>query len=533
MKRIVSLSLILVITGITMAQSSYQKELEAFKKKQQAEYSQYKKDRQAEYDAYRKQINDEYAEFMKHRWEEMQGKPAEKPKKEPEVKPVIYVEPTPEPVVEPTPEPAPEPKVEPKVEPKEEPKVEPKEEPKVEPRVVPKELPIKPEVVVIPVPAPAPKPIAPVQPKEGKQPLKKTSISFYGSLLSVNFPEPDKFKLTNLDESTLADAWKQLADKKYDVVLSNLLTIREEMKLVDWGYLRLVQEITKKHYGATNEATFMQAYLMTQSGYKVRLAKSQDTLYMLVTCSYTLVGRKYFILDGEPFYTLDNDVSKLQICPATVKDEQPLSIQISALQALNKELSDKRTLRSKKGVSVSVSVNKNEIDFYEQYPCGYLGKKPWSDVAVYANTPLDTTIQEQLYPAFQKMIQKMNQKDAANILLNWVQTAFEYECDDKVWGVERAFFPAETLFYPYCDCEDRSILFSRLMRDLLHLDVVLIYYPGHLATAVHFTEDVKGDYITYDGKKYVVCDPTYIGAPIGETMPGMDNQTAEVIVLQK
>lgn len=512
MKRIVSLSLILVITGITMAQSSYQKELEAFKKKQQAEYSQYKKDRQAEYDAYRKQINDEYAEFMKHRWEEMQGKPAEKPKKEPEVKPVIYVEPTPEPVVEPTPEPAPE--------------------PKVEPRAVPKELPIKPEVVVIPVPAPAPKPIAPVQPKEGKQPLKKTSVSFYGSLLSVNFPEPDKFKLTNLDESTLADAWKQLADKKYDVVLSNLLTIRETMRLSDWGYLRLVQQITEKHYGTTNEATFMQAYLMTQSGYKVRISKSQDALHLLVACEYKLFDYNYYIVDNERYYALEQGIGNVKICPAAVKQEQALSIQIKEPQLLEVESSDKRTLRSKKGVSVSLSLNKNEIDFYDKYPHGFLGDVNCSYTAVYANTPLDTTIQEQLYPAFQKVIQKMNQKDAANILLNWVQTAFEYEYDDKVWGGERAFFPAETLFYPYCDCEDRSILFSRLMRDLLHLDVVLIYYPGHLATAVHFTEDVKGDYITYDGKKYVVCDPTYIGAPIGETMPGMDNQTAEVIVLQ-
>ena len=87
------------------------------------------------------------------------------------------------------------------------------------------------------------------------------------------------------------------------------------------------------------------------------------------------------------------------------------------------------------------------------------------------------------------------------------------------------------MYYPYCDCEDRSILFSRLIRDLLGLDVVLVFYPGHLATAVHFTEDVKGDYIIVDGKKYVICDPTYIGAPVGYTMEGMDNATCKVILL--
>lgn len=116
-------------------------------------------------------------------------------------------------------------------------------------------------------------------------------------------------------------------------------------------------------------------------------------------------------------------------------------------------------------------------------------------------------------------------------LLNFVQTAFVYEYDDKVWGYDRAFFTEETLYYPYCDCEDRSILFSRLVRDLVGLDVILVFYPGHLATAVCFDDEVNGDYIMVGNRKYVVCDPTYIGAPVGATMPGMDNKAAHAIVL--
>ena len=118
------------------------------------------------------------------------------------------------------------------------------------------------------------------------------------------------------------------------------------------------------------------------------------------------------------------------------------------------------------------------------------------------------------------------------MLLNFVQTAFVYEYDDKVWGGDRAFFAEESLYYPYCDCEDRSILFSRLVRDLLGLKVLLVYYPGHLATAVCFTDNVTGDYISLNNQKYVVCDPTYIGAPVGATMPDMDNGKAKVILLQ-
>ena len=121
----------------------------------------------------------------------------------------------------------------------------------------------------------------------------------------------------------------------------------------------------------------------------------------------------------------------------------------------------------------------------------------------------------------------------AHWLLYWVQTAFVYEYDDKVWGHDRAFFAEESLYYPYCDCEDRSILYSRLVRDLLGLNVILVFYPGHLATAVEFNTPVEGDYILLNGKHFTACDPTYIGAPPGATMPDMDNQTAKVILLSK
>lgn len=109
--------------------------------------------------------------------------------------------------------------------------------------------------------------------------------------------------------------------------------------------------------------------------------------------------------------------------------------------------------------------------------------------------------------------------------------AFPYGYDDKEWGYDRAFFSEESLYYPRCDCEDHAILFSRLVRDLVGLKVVLVYYPGHLATAVQFPESVAGDYLMLDGRRFTVCDPTYFGAPIGQTMEGMDNKTAKVILL--
>ena len=80
-------------------------------------------------------------------------------------------------------------------------------------------------------------------------------------------------------------------------------------------------------------------------------------------------------------------------------------------------------------------------------------------------------------------------------MIDFVQRAFQYKVDDEQFGEERTLFANETLYYPYSDCEDRSLLYATLVRDLLGLDVVLLDYPEHIATAVKFNQDIDGDYM--------------------------------------
>ena len=121
--------------------------------------------------------------------------------------------------------------------------------------------------------------------------------------------------------------------------------------------------------------------------------------------------------------------------------------------------------------------------------------------------------------------------EAVQQILWWVQTGFEYEYDEKVWGYDRAFYPEETLFYPYADSEDRSILLARLVRDVVGIDVVLIYYSAdHLAAAVDFTDAVVvGDFLKLEDRRFIICDPSYIGGHVGETMPTMKNSETTII----
>ena len=223
----------------------------------------------------------------------------------------------------------------------------------------------------------------------------------------------------------------------------------------------------------------------------------------------------------------------MQIADFAFPNEKHLSLVVTNEPMLTRKESEPRKyIGEGYKTEAMCTVNTNLVEFFDSYPSSQLDNNPLTRWAIYANTPLDATIKQSLYHALGEAMDGKSYPEAADILLDFVQTAFVYEYDDKVWGGDRPFFAEESLYYPYCDCEDRSILYSRLVRDLLKLDVILVYYPGHLATAVKFNEPLKGDYIQLGEDKYLVCDPTYIGASIGMTMPDMDNKSAKVILLK-
>lgn len=487
--------LLILLAGIMALDSAAQSvSFDEYRRQQQQQYRQYKSDKQKQYDAYRKQLNEQYAQKMSGKWDSFKPQPAIEPVKEEEVKPVVMDEP--------------------------------------KPIEKPKPIEIETVVVQVPKPAPAPAPIAPVEPQP-QQSKKQETVDFYGTAISIDFPLQEKFVLSGIQEQDLAAAWKQLSDETYDILIHSLLTAREKYQLCDWGFLQLVQRATEQHYGSGNKAVLVQGFLMTQAGYKVRLAtnRAAGILHLLINCQYTVFNKPYYTIDGQRFIGAGNVSGTIEICPALFEKEQPLSLQIAQEQNLTERLSEERVLKSKKGLSVAVQVNTNNIAFYNDYPSACLNSDATTRWAAYANTPMDRHVRESLYPALRKSLAGLSEKEAVVQLLNWVQTAFTYKLDNDVWGGDRAFFAVETLYYPYSDCEDRAILFSRLVRDILGMEVVLLYYPGHLATAVYFQEEVNGDYLQYNSRKFVVCDPTYMNAGIGRTMPGMDNQKAKVIAL--
>ncbi len=497
----------LIMTGslffLSFFSAAAQESFEEYKARKAREYDSYKGVKDKELEDYRLKRNEEYAGHLRKLWEMDKSHPSINKPKEKDVPPVDMD----------------------------------KEE---RLPVSPRQIPI--DKIIEPTPAkPQPAPIEPIKEvpsidivRPAVQPT--CSFIFFGTKASVRFDRSKIFKLKDARENAVADAWLILSEREYTNLLHDCLAIRQQHNLCDWAYLQMLDEMSASICGiGTNEATLLMAYAYCQSGYKMRLGYSADRLYMLYASDHVIYGKSYFVLNGAQYYVYGSEPSNISISRQEYPKEQPLSLVISRQQLFDdvEEQTIARTSKRYADIRTSTSVNANLLRFYETYPSSMTDDNELTRWAMYANTPMDENVRKQLYPQLETVLQGCDKMTAVSKLLNYVQTGFEYEYDDKVWGDDRVFFPEETLHYTYCDCEDRSILFTRLVRDLLGLKCVLVYYPGHLASAVCFDgETVNGDYISLNGNRYVVCDPTYINASVGHTMPGMDNASAKVVMLQ-
>lgn len=376
--------------------------------------------------------------------------------------------------------------------------------------------------------------------KMGKDGFKHLPFTFFGTELSVRLDAKQKLSIGKFSPDNVANSLKALSSEQYDNLIYDCLQIREEYDLSDWAYLQLIKTVAEKFCGGNNnEAVVLEGYVLGQTGYKIRYGFNPGTgrIYLLAAFRSCLQNCGYFTLeDGEDYFLIDKEApGQLLICQAAYPMEKKLSLFIPSEQKFALAESETRHITSRKypQLSVDVSVNKNDLDFFSSYPPAFEDNDDNTTWTSYANTPLSANVKKQMYPTLMSVLEGKTNYQKVAMLLNFVQTGFEYKLDDEVWGDDRIFFAEETLYYPNQDCEDRAILFTRLVRDIVGLQCALVHYPGHLSAAVNFGgNEAYGSYYILDEGKFTACDPTYEVAKVGEEMPNMVNTAIAVVVLK-
>lgn len=485
------------------------------------DFQQWLQQEKSSFQQYKDERDKEFTEFLKTQWKEMELLRGFKRDESP--KPVAMPVAKPQPVKPPKPEPVTRPAI-------------------PEPELIAKPVapvPViapKPEPVVLmpaPLPVPVAKPVLPPEPRVAPK-GRKVVVSYFGSSIGFYYDPKLKSSLSGrIDEKSVSGFWSALSLADYDGLIKQINAKARSLQLNDWAYALLVHDISKKIYPAKdNSQSLFTWFILAKAGYKSRIAYDARKVYLLVPSQQQLYSVPYFTFDNVRYYAVRFDGADQSLGQVYTYDgNYPGADKALNMRLVNEMVADDRSRQRKltfefegKRYEINAAYDKQRVGLMKTYPQLDLKWYFKSEVSASATTPLQNQLREHM--------KGMNEQQAVNFLLRFVQTSLKYKTDEAQFGKENYMFPEETLHYPYSDCEDRSVLFAWLVQSLLGLDVVGLDFPGHVATAVHFKAEVAGDSVMHNGKRYVVTDPTYINASAGMTMPDYKNAKPGVIEIR-
>lgn len=358
-----------------------------------------------------------------------------------------------------------------------------------------------------------------------------SNLTFYGTDISFFTPDRDAISRLHLDdikEHSVAEFWQSLVNSQLVDYSLHLYEVCQSHKFSGWETFRFVLEYVKMMFPDNDNVQVIAAvFIMSNMGYDVTIANYENRLAILISSSLTIYNTLFINLsNGDKdvryyIYFPNNQSEVFRGNVITYPDEAfsenrgngkyVFSYGYSGLPNLAYRAAPNKYSYTSGGKKMEVEVNANLMDFFRDYP--------QTEYQVYVNYPVSEAFARKVDNDFHSMIAGMDTLAALQTLLTYMHYGFDYSTDGDQFGYEKAFFCEENFFYPKNDCEDRAILFSYLVRRLLGLEVLLVRYEGHVGTAVRLPDNqVKGDYLEYNGKRYTICDPTYIGATIGQSM---------------
>lgn len=385
--------------------------------------------------------------------------------------------------------------------------------------------------------------VAPSASKRGVVQGSQVLLDFYGARVVLPFSPKLKIASHGAKEQDAALYFRNIS--KLTAETEALWQAIEKQSVAfglnEWGRFCLLRMVAEAALTNVNDRVLFCFYMLrNEGGYKVKLARGQSsgklTLLLSLDNKKEVYSYIYFTFkeNNRPvkYYTVyGGGTAKESIYSYDFCEQE------SALRQMRLDFD--RTLnigKCNRHRTLKVKKLNSEIQIpYNTAHLSFLNDVPMTIFPIYFSSPLSIEAQRALAAKFGTLRQKYNQTEIVAILLNFVQTAFAYKTDDDQFGYEKYFYPEEVLGYSYSDCEDRSALFAWLVKTYAGADVIGLQYEGHVAAAVCLGDNVtlKGDVFPFAGKKYYVCDPTYINASIGMTMPQFKGKTPKVINLRK
>lgn len=344
---------------------------------------------------------------------------------------------------------------------------------------------------------------------------KEIELSFFATEVGFNIPSGTrKAMFYPKSKVGISNFFNALVSTEYEKLTTEIDKATLELNLNDWGKYLLVKQLSEKVFANQDDSRLFEWFIFNKLGYSVRVGLAKKHIQVMYESEKTIYNTPIYTVDEKSFYLISNYGSTSNSI-YTYKQNYPdankcIDLGMQSLPNLQKNIKTK-------SLTFKENMKKYTIDFrYNQNIIDFMGTYPQVDYEIFFNAPMQDESYEDILNGLRKHINGKRTSSAINFVLHFVQNAFMYQDDASQFGREKVMFADETLFYSKSDCEDRAILFSKLVRDIFKIDVVGVKYSDHMATALYVP--LKGDTVRVNRKKYVIADPTYINASVGQGM---------------
>lgn len=355
----------------------------------------------------------------------------------------------------------------------------------------------------------------------GENALRKLAVNFYGQLLQFNLSSDFYTQREYLfsDIPVEEKSTRLLKDSELVLFTEQANGYAKQLQLDDVGYLFMVQKAARelnKENDANIEQLFTYAALSLK-GYDVMLGIGNKGITLYGYTNFSIKNILYVTQNNKRYYDLSFNQSKEpgeERSVALPINEQAKSMRLNKLRppVLPKRMVHKTLPFEYEGnvYFFTATYNHSLVAYYKDLPDIEMSQ-------VYLNYGLSETGEHTLINQLKEATSYLSKEKTVNFLLAFVQS-LSYAKDIDVLGHEKFSFPEESLANDFTDCEDRSMLFAYLVREVANLQSIGLMYPNaaHMNVAVEsWKKSNKSDIKVFD-MDFVVCEPSGNGFKAGQ-----------------
>jgi hypothetical protein len=347
-------------------------------------------------------------------------------------------------------------------------------------------------------------------------PIKAIQFQYLDSSFSIDL-DKQIYRLPGIGQINpvaIKECYDFLQKTDYQISLERLAGICTDMNFNDWDYYCLINEVTRSISEDIKLQKVIAWFMLLESGYKVKIGYFNDSVEVLFASDQNIFGRPWYNINGERYYSSDNDYSTIYTYSTEYfKGYRYLNLFHDKPLLIGGHEKERVITFPYGGISYSIPVK------YDQHYAEYYKKFPEIPIDFYFATPASTIFRESIETVIAPYLQKKSTIESLKFLLSLVQYGFGKKADAVQSEHGRNMIPDEILLNGYADSGGRTTFFLCLVSELLRKDVIVLDINGYMCAAVESDDPwLKGNLI-YRQKEYIVCDPSYPGAPPGAVMP--------------